>query len=78
MPSQLQLQSQQLQLQQQTLTLVVRVLSLQNLDGDFVQQQHRLDRQQRGVSVYCDVFEERQHAESLTPLQRGNEVGDVG
>ena len=58
-------------------TLVVRILSLQHLDGDFVVS---LEKNQ-GVSVYCDAFEQRQQTVSLSSLhglKKGSEVSCCG
>jgi hypothetical protein len=63
--------------QMQMQTLVVRVLSLQNLEGDFVTTLEK--HSHSGVSVYCDAFEQRREVVSLSPhhgLKKGSEVSE--
>lgn len=55
-------------------TLVVRVVSLKDLEGDFVLS---LDKDRGHVSVYCDAFEDRQEIESLSPLHGLKKGTDV-
>ena len=60
------------QAQSEMQTFVIRVVSLQDMEGDFI-----LSLDKNCVSVYCDVFNDLQEIESLSPLHGLKKGTDV-